>query len=500
MELNFAPRDVPMLKWNFHLNIRQKVVAGFIASIIIIGSIGGFSYHSLRTIEIKQHFAEVANDLREIILEMRRYEKNYLLYNSPEDLKENRRYAQLGVQTLKEIMPEGKQLKVAAHLDRLKEELLAYQKLMQAVPEDRANQGPGQSHARVSADQEEEMRERGKRLVELSQNLVTFERRIILEIINSLKTQLLGSMILFIISGVFLTIVVSRKILRPLRVIENTTLRIARGDFRPLPVLKTHDETQQVVEAFNRMVAELEKRQDQLVQSKKMSSLGILTAGIAHQLNNPLNNISTSCQILMEELDHSDRGLMNKMLSNIEQEVHRARDIVKGLLEFSRVRDFSLKPIPLEDVVKRSIKLISSQVPPGVDIVDEVPWNLVVPIDAQRMQEVFLNLLMNAIQAITEPVGQIRIAAYEDKEKRQAVITVEDTGIGIPKDELERIFDPFFSTKEVGMGTGLGLSIVYGIIEKHQGTITVESTEGEGTRITIRLPLEVPEKAERQAA
>lgn len=113
------------------------------------------------------------------------------------------------------------------------------------------------------------MRERGKALVELSQSLVTFERNIILEIINSLKTQLLVSMILFVISGVILAIVVSRKILTPLRVIENTTLRIARGDFRPLPVLDTRDETQQVVEAFNRMVKELERRQNQLVQTKK---------------------------------------------------------------------------------------------------------------------------------------------------------------------------------------------------------------------------------------
>ena len=186
-------------------------------------------------------------------------------------------------------------------------------------------------------------------------------------------------------------------------------------------------------------------------------------------------------------MDEGDLELFRKMLTNVEQEVYRARDIVKGLLEFSRVREFSLKPVPLEDVVKRSIRLISSQVPPGIDLVDEVPGDLVLELDAQRMQEVFLNLLMNAIQAIKETPGEIRISArIADPE---AVITIEDTGVGIPKEELDRVFDPFYTTKEVGVGTGLGLSIVYGIIEKHHGHIAVESTEGEGTRFIIRMPI-----------
>jgi len=187
------------------------------------------------------------------------------------------------------------------------------------------------------------------------------------------------------------------------------------------------------------------------------------------------------------------------MLTNVEQEVIRARDIVKGLLEFSRVRDFELKPIPLEDVVNRSVRLISSQVPPGIDIVQEVPWDLVLQIDAQRLQEVFLNLLMNAVQAIKEPPGEIKIAAFLDPGRQEAVITVEDTGVGIPKEEIDRVFDPFFTTKEIGAGTGLGLSIVYGIIQQHNGSITVESKEGEGTRFIIRLPFQTLSKEKRPA-
>jgi len=355
-------------------------------------------------------------------------------------------------------------------------------------------------HASVPRELEEQLRERGKRLVELSHQLVNFERKRILEIINTLKTQLLTSLAIFVVLGGFLSFVVSRKILQPLKTIEKTTLRIAMGNFKPLPVLETRDETQRVVEAFNRMVQELEKRQDQLVQAKKLSSLGVLTSGVAHQLNNPLNNISTSCQILIEEmkdLETQDLAFFQKMLTNIEQEVDRARDIVKGLLEFSRSKEFTLKPIPLKEVVDRSIRLISSQVPAGIDIVEHVPEDMVLQLDAQRMQEAFLNLFMNAIQAIDSLPGQVKIEAMMDKGGQRAIITVEDTGKGISKEELGLIFDPFFTTKEVGAGTGLGLSIVYGIIEQHHGTIAAVSKEGEGTRFIIRLPYKPPASDER---
>jgi two-component system NtrC family sensor kinase len=465
-----------------NLNIRQKVALVFGASIVVIALIAGYSYYYLKAIELKQHVVEVSNDLREIILEIRRYEKNYLLYGYIEDLQQNLHQTKVALETLEQILPEGKNLKIAEELKSLKKELIAYQQLMQQIP--KGHPRPG-----VTADQEEVMRERGKKLVELSGHLVAFERQRILEIINNLKTQLLVSTILFIICGIFLTVLVSRKIIYPLKVIEGTTRRIARGDFRPLPVLTTRDETQNVVEAFNRMVEELARRQDQLVQSKKMSSLGILTAGIAHQLNNPLNNISTSCQIVIEELDEGDKELLRKMLGNIEQEVHRARDIVKGLLEFSRARDFAIQSVPLAQVVQRAIKLISSQVPPAIELINEVPADLVLQIDPQRMQEVFLNLLMNAMQAITEPPGQIRIAARLDEENQIALITVADTGQGIPPEALDRVFDPFFTLKEEGLGTGLGLSIVYGIVEKHRGKIDVESTIGEGTRFLIQIPM-----------
>lgn len=468
------------------LNIRQKIIVGLSICIVAVGCIGFLSHHYLRKIEKKVHFVHIADDLKSTILEIRRYEKNYFLYGLQEDLEENSEYITIALNTMEKIAPELKGLRGATYLNTLKEKLLRYRDFMKEL-----RSYHGMANKKVMERLKEDIRNTGKELVELSEALMDFERKEILNITKLLKTQLLTGLILFLVLGTFLVPFVAKKIIRPLQVIEKTTLRIARGNFKPLPVYDTRDETQRVVEAFNRMVKELEKRQDQLVQAKKLSSLGTLTSGVAHQLNNPLNNISTSCQILLEEVELGDLEFIKKMLGNIHKEVNRARDIVKGLLEFSREKEFSLKLTPLSEVVEKSIRLISSQVPTGVEIITEVPEDLILKLDVQRMQEAFLNLLINATQAIESPPGEIFIKAKKDETRKQAIITVEDTGVGIPEKLLSNIFDPFFTTKEVGAGTGLGLSIVYGIVQKHTGTISVQSKLGEGTRFTIRLPLNV---------
>ena len=237
------------------------------------------------------------------------------------------------------------------------------------------------------------------------------------------------------------------------------------------------------------MVQELERRQDQLVQSKKLSSIGTLTAGVAHQLNNPLNNISTSCQIAFDELRSKDQDLLVKMLQNIDQETLRARDVVKGLLEFSRSEKFRLRPVSLADTVNRAVRLVKSQVPADIEFRINISDDLVVPMDVQRMQEVFLNLIINAAQAI-EKQGSITVSSEVDDAQERVIITVHDTGPGIPEEIRQQLFDPFYTTKEEGKGTGLGLSVVYGIIQKHSGEITVSSEPGQGTSFYIRLPLQ----------
>jgi signal transduction histidine kinase len=455
-------------------------------SVLAVGLIGTVSYHSLAQIERKMGFVEVIDDLGNTILEIRRYEKNYMLYGHQEDFDESRQYAAKVRDILVKLEGNAAEFGLSQEHASLKKALDDYETVSVRLFVER---GQGQGPPQAERDR---LRDAGKQLVDLSQRLVVHERARILTIVQSLKRQLLLSVAAFLALGGGFLFVLGHKTVTALRSIEAATREIAKGRFKALPPTRTDDEVERVIGAFNHMIAELQKRQDQLVREKKLSSLGVLTSGVAHQLNNPLNNISTSCQILMEEGPEADPAFARRMLGNIDQEVARARDIVKGLLEFSRAKDFERKPTVLADVVERSVRLVSSQVPAGVDIVREVPQDLILPMDAQRMQEVFLNLLINALQAIGGGLGRIEITARRDDERGQAVISVNDTGAGIDPEDIARIFDPFFTTKEVGKGTGLGLSIVFGIVEKHQGEIAVESDAGHGARFILRLPLSLP--------
>lgn len=468
----------------FRMNIRRRVLLGMLLSVLAVGLIGTFSYHSLAQIERKMGFIEVIDDLGNTILEIRRYEKNFMLFGQQEDYDASREYAAKASDILVKLEGNAAEFGLALEHASLKSVLAEYE----AVSE-RLSQALTMGQHAPQAERER-LRDTGKQLVDLSQRLVAHERARILTIVQSLKRQLLLSVVVFLALGGGFLFVLGHKTITALRCIEQATHEIAKGCFTSLVPSGSDDEVARVVDAFNHMIAELQKRQDQLVREKKLSSLGVLTSGVAHQLNNPLNNISTSCQILMEEGPEADPVFARKLLGNIDGEVARARDIVKGLLEFSRAKEFERKPTNLAEVVERSVRLVSSQVPAGVEIVRQVPQDLVIFMDAQRMQEVFLNLLINALQALNDHSGRIAISAGRDLAQGQAVISVADTGAGIAEADLARIFDPFFTTKEVGKGTGLGLSIVFGIVEQHQGDISVESALGKGTGFVLRLPLE----------
>lgn len=464
-------------------NIRQKVLLGISVFLLGIGGMSVLSYTNLQQIEEKVALVEIADDLSNIVLEIRRTEKNLLLYGEEANLAENRRFIDKALTLLDNINASLNQPRVERELSGLKKYIRIYAGTIKEIT------GTAGLRENDRAALVERLRESGKQLMEQSKEITRFERADILRINQRLRKNLLYSMVILLGVGLGAFLFMTFNIVLPLKGIEEATSRIAKGDFVPMEVKNTNDEIQRVMEALNHMVAELEKRRDQLVQAQKLSSIGTLTSGIAHQLNNPLNNISTSCQLVMEELEDADE-LTARMLRNIEQETMRARDIVRGLLEFSRNEEFALSKVALDQVVARAVRLTSSQVPPGITLRTEVEQGIMVAIDFQRIQEALINLILNAVQAIDTPPGEVTISGKAGEDAASVLLTVSDTGQGIKPDQLQRVFDPFFTTKDVGSGTGLGLYVVYGIIKQHSGRIWVNSTPGLGTIFHIELPRE----------
>ncbi|WP_235727674.1 ATP-binding protein [Maridesulfovibrio frigidus] len=436
----------------------------------------------MNTLQLEREvmLVERVDDLSNLILEIRRTEKNFLLYHDNALLAQGFEYLNQTDKLLSALMQEFINKEIKKTGKSLKTNLDLYRNLLHNL------ELSGKKNNLFAGTQNSNIREVGQALVEDSKSISRFERKNILSINQKLRSNLTFSMVGIAVVIFILVVFVSSSILKPLRQVQDATKRISLGTFKALPIKNFHDEIQQVFAALNSMVEQLKKRRRQLVQAQKLSSIGTLASGIAHQLNNPLNNISTSCQILMEGTKGKD-VLSDKMMDNIMQETLRSRDIVKGLLEFSREREYSPGPIELDEIVQSAISLVSSQVPSNISLTKGISEHIVVRVDRRKMQEAFINLLINAIQAIEPKQGSIRIAASTKDDN--AIITVSDTGEGMTPDTLERIFDPFFSTKEVGQGTGLGLYIVYGIIEKHQGHIRTESREGKGTTFYITIPL-----------
>ncbi len=306
------------------------------------------------------------------------------------------------------------------------------------------------------------------------------------DFVSRFKVLLFQSIAIFILLTVAALALLYGTIIIPLKSIETAAKAIASGTFRKLQLPPKHDEVSSVLHTFNNMVTELEEHQEQLFQAQKLSSIGTLASGTAHQINNPLNNIATSCQLALAETDIEQSPFTVQMLKTIDQESQRAGAIVRELLEFSRAQTFSMQEVQLKTVVNKVMHLVASEIPAGITVEKTIPENFILNLDVQKMVEAILNLLINGMQAIETPPGSVTITAVA--KDNQAVITVKDTGTGIKTENLPKVFDPFFTTKKEGLGTGLGLAVVYGIIQKHDGTIHVKSEEGRGTRFIITLP------------
>ncbi|MBI5752966.1 MAG: HAMP domain-containing protein [Hydrogenophilales bacterium] len=485
-------------------SLRQKITFGYYAVGTLIVGLSLFAFVELRLIENKILAGGRISEFFDATLEIRRFEKNYFLYRQAADMSETRRYVLQAQALLRENHGVFDAIASAARIAVLQDELAQYTVLMGEY-ESLGDAGTARTEAL-----EMRIRKAGKEIVTLAEEIARTERTSLQSSLDRHRRVLVISIAVLVLAVVVIGQLLSRRVARPLKSLEDNMEAVAQGRLTQLERESDDREIASLTHAFNHVLQELELRQTHLVRAEKLAALGTLLSGVAHELNNPLSNISSSCQILMEEGDQADPAFRRELLGQIDEQTIRARNIVRSLLDFARDREFKTEPLHLAQLFEETLRFLKGQVPARVMIATEIPPDLLLHGDKQRLQQVFLNLIKNAVEAL-EGAGEIRITARRGRatgdsapsgkgahflafgrcEGHGEVVDIEirDNGAGIPPEILPRIFDPFFTTREVGKGSGLGLFIVFEIIEEHGGCIAVESEPGQGTAFFIRLPL-----------
>jgi signal transduction histidine kinase len=225
--------------------------------------------------------------------------------------------------------------------------------------------------------------------------------------------------------------------------------------------------------------------EEQLLQAEKLSSIGLLAAGFAHEVNTPITGISSYAQMLLKETPDTD--MRRQLLEKIEKQTFRAAEIVNGLLNFSRMNGSEFKDLDLNQLIRESLLLLDHQLRKNNIHVQSVLNESVPRIygNAGKLQQVFVNLFLNARDAM--PSGG-KLQVETSMNDTMVIMDVTDTGVGISEEDIRRIYDPFFTTKSSGRGTGLGLAVTYGIVQEHGGLIFADSVPGQGTHFRVKLP------------
>ncbi len=350
-------------------------------------------------------------------------------------------------------------------------------------------------------------------VLDVAVSLEDADRRLSVFRQGSLGITALG-MLLF---GAFLVAFARRRVVRPVKALVEGTRRVAEDDLGHEIPVTARGELGELAESFNDMTrslrrvegdlkqlnqelerkveertADLTRAQAALVQSEKLSSLGQLSASIAHEINNPLAGILTFSKLLARDVatdvpDEARKRVFTKNLGLIQRETERCSAIVRNLLDFARERPLQLRDVDLDKVVTESLSLIGHQLALQNHRV-ETRLAALPPVHADfgELRQAFVNLALNAMEAMGKG-GRLWVETRASEDGAAVEVSIRDNGPGIPPEIRSKIFDPFFTTKE--KGTGLGLSVVYGIVQRHGGTVRVESEPGQGTCFTIRLPV-----------
>lgn len=314
---------------------------------------------------------------------------------------------------------------------------------------------------------------------------------IVAPVFGVFKGLVIGILAVYL-SAVAVATLAVRRITMPVNLIAKRVKAIGMGDFSSVLAIKTGDEIQTLSEEVEKMaVILIEKREmeKRLIQTQKIASLGRLVAGVAHEINNPLSVVIWSSQLLLRELKPGDSR--HEDLKTLEKQALACKKIVDDLLRFSRTGKQVDVAVDINRNIEETLALIGSHTKGNICLdLDFDPSFPKVEGDPDKLRQVFLNLAVNAVDAMKKEGGTltVRTRLYDSGPEGAVEVSFTDTGCGIRPEDIERIFDPFFTTKDEGEGTGLGLSISYGIISDHNGRMWVESAEGKGSTFHIVLP------------
>ena len=441
---------------------------------------------------------EAVNEFFTATQEIRFGEKNLFLYHDQNDLEKLNQQLDIAQTILYESKRVFSEIASPEELKQVGSLLNKYRAQLQeyAGLSGQARQA-GEAAIRIS----------GHAISELIRDFNQRERAVLTNTTQVAARTLMAASLTVILIGIASATFMVRRVVRPLRELENQLDQLAEGNEQSLSLSYPDKEIQSFVHHFNSMLDQLRTQQTQTRQHEKAAALGVLVSGVAHELNNPLSNISTSVQLLLEDDGSTREDLRRQWLAHVDGECERARRIVRRLLDTVRHPDLHMQSYGADAVVQSAVMLIHRQLDPEIYLhIEDVPDTPLL-LDRERMQQVFINLIHNAVDAGAKNIWVIgRETNWEESmpantdylvgeidqirhTEKVLQFYIDDDGPGISNEHLTQIFNPFFTTKSSGEGTGLGLYLVEEIISEHNGCMSVENREAGGTRFMIWLPV-----------
>jgi two-component system NtrC family sensor kinase len=520
------------------MSLRTKIALGFFLSAFIIAILFAFIYVNFIQIRKEIRFLEVTDTIRSKSLQLRRHEKNFFLYPANAGEESRAIYTYLGQldaiaseleksapekqSALRETVVQYRQTfrnvealagEISEGFDGLKASFVQYSSLFPLIEanfldrplkdaqflESVLGLPPGHEVVRKLRRLDSEigsLRRTGEDIISVSKDLDRAARE---KAENGLRVSQVAILLvfpLFLLIGLGVLFIIGTDVAHRLRtlirLVEKAGERYVSDEGAPPEIKAGHDEVEVLIRKFRNMEAqlvrweeELDRKNLELLQSKKLSAIGTLASGVAHELNNPLNNIYVSAQVLKKEMGEECPPFVKGIVEDIAGQTARVKNIVADLLEFARGGEPRLGKVELGGLIRGAYDLAGKSMDTsGVRFdLDADPGGVYLLADREQLERVFINLFTNAVDAMG---GAGRLAVAVAEEDGSVKIGVSDTGRGMGAEEREKVFDPFFTTKD--KGTGLGLAIVFNSISKHGGEISVQSEPGRGTVFNIKLP------------